>query len=78
MRADIDIHRAQNDASKQKLAQMDEVIRTQGEQLRKLSTIITDADEELKVQTKQYNNIVNEQRVLNQQLIQRNDELAKL
>ena len=34
--------------------------------------------EELRVQQKQYNTIVNEQRVLNQQLIERNQELAAL
>lgn len=65
----------------------------QARQIRKLATIIADADEELRsvqrifvcvantsklaccrcrVQEKQYSQIVNEQRVLNQQLIERN------
>jgi hypothetical protein len=37
-----------------------------------------EADTETKAQTKQYNAIINEQRVLNQQLITRNSELTQL
>mmetsp|Transcript_12771 Transcript_12771/g.24611 ORF Transcript_12771/g.24611 Transcript_12771/m.24611 type:complete len:1085 (+) Transcript_12771:101-3355(+) len=78
VRADIHALKAQNDSTKAQTVVMDEVIKNQGHQIRKLTTIIADADEELRVQQKQYNAIVNEQRVLNQQLIKRNDELANL
>ncbi len=53
-------------------------IKVQADQLQKLSAIIAEADVETKAQTKQYNAIINEQRVLNQQLIERNAELVQL
>jgi hypothetical protein len=70
-----------NKKNKEKEADLKEqegTIHTQAEQIRRLATIIADADEELKVQTKQYNAVVNEQRVLSQQLVSRNEELARL
>lgn len=75
---DIDQLEGQNNTTFTSLEKADAVIKTQSKQIRKLSTIIADADEELRVQIKQYNQIVNEQRVLNQQLVKRNDELATL
>ena len=75
---DIDQLEQQNSSTFHSLESADSVIKTQSQQIRKLSTIIADADEELRVQIKQYNAIVNEQRVLNQQLVKRNDELATL
>lgn len=53
-------------------------IKNQASQLSKLTSIIAEADVEVIAQNKQLNNIVNEQRVLNLQLIQRNDELTEL
>jgi hypothetical protein len=78
VRDDIGALESQNSLTHQNLDKADELLRTQTAQIRKLSTIIADADEELRVQIKQYNSIVNEQRVLNQQLVKRNDELAAL
>jgi chromosome segregation ATPase len=75
---DIDQLEGQNTTTFNSLEKADAVIKTQSKQIRKLSTIIADADEELRVQIKQYNLIVNEQRVLNQQPVKRNDELATL
>ena len=75
---DIDQLENQNTTTFTSLEKADSVIKTQSKQIRKLSTIIADADEELRVQVKQFNAIVNEQRVLNQQLVKRNDELATL
>jgi chromosome segregation ATPase len=78
VRADIHQLQSLNKATQLKVEQMDEVIKGQSGQTQKLNTIIADADEELHIQTKQYNSVINEQRVLNMQLIQRNEELAKL
>lgn len=78
VKEDIDLLESQNSSTLSQLQKADSIINTQREQIKKLTQIIHDADEELKVQVKQYNNIVNEQRVLNGQLVQRNDELAKL
>lgn len=70
--------KAQNDSLELKIKDKEEIIKNSTLKIRKLTTIIADADEELRVQTKQFNAIVNEQRVLNQQLIKRNEELATL
>lgn len=78
VKSDIHVLKAQNESTTNRTNEMDEVIKNQARQIRKLTTIIADADEELRVQMKQYNAIVNEQRVLNQQLIKRNEELANL
>ncbi len=48
------------------------------EQVKRLTAIIADADEELRSQLKQYNAIVNEHTVLSQYLVKRNDEVAHL
>ncbi len=76
--ADIHGLKGKNKTSDSKLDSVDKLLKKQAGEVRKLSMIIADADEELCVQTKQYNTVVNEQRVLNQQLIKRNDELAVL
>lgn len=68
----------QNERKLSAVAELDEQGKQQAEQVRRLATIIADADEEIKVQTKQYNAVVNEQRVLSQQLVGRNEELGKL
>ena len=73
MKVEIEKFKAQNDSLGSEISKKDEIIKNQSRQIRKLTTIIADADEELRVQTKQYNAIVNEQRVLNQQLIKRNE-----
>jgi len=78
VRDDIGALESQNGLTHQSLDKADALLRTQAAQIRKLSAIIADADEELRVQVKQYNSVVNEQRVLNQQLVKRNDELAAL
>lgn len=78
VKAEIKVLKSQNESLQGKINEKDEIIKNQSRQIRKLTTIIADADEELRVQTKQYNAIVNEQRVLNQQLIKRNEELAEL
>lgn len=78
VKSEIKILSSQNDSLTAEINKKDEIIKNQSRQIRKLTTIIADADEELRVQTKQYNAIVNEQRVLNQQLIKRNEELAQL
>jgi chromosome segregation ATPase len=62
-----------NKQAEEKLTEQDEIIKKRSREIRKLTTIVADADEELRVQRKQYNTIVNEQRVLNQQLIERNE-----
>eukprot|EP01083_Nonionella_stella_P201161 736033_1 len=61
-----------------RVQEWDETIETQKEQIQKLKAIISEADSELKSQTKQYNDVVNEQRVLSQQLVARNAELENL
>ena len=76
VKVEIDKFKAQNDSLGNEIGNKDGVIKKQSRQIRKLTTIIADADEELRVQTKQYNAIVNEQRVLNQQLIKRNEGVA--
>lgn len=75
---DIKALKAQVEASTSRLSELDKCTRDQSQQIRKLTTIIADADEELRVQQKQYHTIADEQRVLNQQLIERNEDLAKL
>jgi chromosome segregation ATPase len=78
VKSDIAVLKEHNETSTKRTKEMDDILKNQSRQVRKLTTIIADADEEIRVQTKQYNAIVNEQRVLNQQLIKRNDELAVL
>jgi hypothetical protein len=78
VKSDISVLKEHNETTTKRAKEMDEVLKNQSRQVRKLSTIIADADEEIRVQTKQFNAVVNEQRVLNQQLIKRNDELATL
>jgi len=78
VRDDIENLERNNRTTFGNLEKTEEKLKDQSKQIRQLSTIISDADEELRVQVKQYNAIVNEQRVLNQQLVKRNDELATL
>ena len=59
-----------------RIAEREQTIQTQTAQITKLTSIIAEAEEETKAQAKQYAAIVSEQRVLNQQLIARNTELA--
>lgn len=75
---DIVVLEEHTNTTSNRIKEIDQIIESQAVAVRKLTTIIADADEEIRVQTKQYNAIVNEQRVLSQQLIQRNAELAKL
>ena len=78
VKADINVLKVQNDHTTERIGEMDEVIRQQHEQIAKLSTIIVEADNELQSQKKHYNAVVNEQKLLNSQLIERNEELATL
>jgi chromosome segregation ATPase len=78
VKADISSLNSQNESISTRLEDVDKIIGEQTEQITKLNTMISDADEELRVQKKQYNTIVDEQRVLSQQLVKRNEELAKL
>ena len=55
-----------------------ERVRAQKSQMTRLNGIINEADEELAAQTKQYNCVVNEERVLAHQLVKRNEELSNV
>eukprot|EP00474_Spongospora_subterranea_P010578 CRZ11036.1 hypothetical protein [Spongospora subterranea] len=55
-----------------------ERVQVQSTQIANLSRIIDEADEELQAQTKQYNAVVNEERVLSRQLVKRNEELSEI
>ena len=61
-----------------RITEKEGTIRTQSGQLTKLASIVAEAEEEIKAQTKQYTAIVNEQRVLNTQLVQRNEGAARV
>ena len=57
VRDDIEQLETQNSNTFRSLEKGDALIRGQAQQIRKLSTIIADADEELRVQIKQYNSV---------------------
>jgi chromosome segregation ATPase len=78
VKQEIKNFKTKNDKLEQEIKNKEQIIKNSTLKIRKLTTIIADADEELRVQSKQFNSIVNEQRVLNQQLIKRNEELAAL
>lgn len=77
VKADIAVLRQQNESDAARIRDMEAVIRSQTEQALKLKAIITEAEEELKQQRKQFNSVVHEQHLLQQQLIERNGEVEE-
>lgn len=75
---DVLIIRGKIEGINKRRCEAEKIIAQQKKQIDGLSRIITGADEELKMQTKHLNAVVNEQRVLSQQLVEKNEELGKL
>lgn len=66
------------DLVKKQISEADDVIVNQRRELEKLNRIINEADQELARQQKEYDIVINERDILGQQLIKRNQELAKV
>jgi chromosome segregation ATPase len=76
--ADLSGLKQQNQGDAARISELDDLVRQQSEQIAKLAAVIAHADEEMRQQTKEYDAVAHEQRVLNRQLIARNEELAQL
>ncbi len=78
LRGETEDVRHANQECSERVTRATDTLNAQQTKIRTLSQFISDADEEIRLQRKQYHTIVDEQRTLNQQLIKRNEQLAKL
>jgi cilia- and flagella-associated protein 58 len=75
---DIQSLKTHNDAVSNRIEESDLQSKQHSQQIIKLNSIIQAAEEEIQLQQKQFAAVRQEERVLNTQLVKRNDELAKL